>query len=358
MECIDLDSYDFFLDGDAIDNPLDIHLESNSFAGTKAVPDHGRYAQLHCTNAPDPPPLPGTSYDARRSYRKVTACSRVHEEVLDSWDKLFLEGYQADLRVSTDDGTEILSHSCVLGVKSPVLRAILEDATPNHGFRCIRISGAPSEAVHVFVRFLYSSRFEQEQMKKHVLHLLALSHAFSVPSLKTVCIDQLARNFLSPDNVVDMLQLAELCDAPRLSVVCTRMIIGDFKTISLTDGWKLMRRVNPSLEQELLESLVEADTYSYSILDLSYNVKSEKEKTPEEMHGTSQPGSVLVVGWFEAAIAQEPSAGGCYGSRQASLRKILEDQREVVRTSRESSTRSRERQGLFYNKAEGARQYT
>ncbi|CAL4960036.1 unnamed protein product [Urochloa decumbens] len=260
MECIELDSSDFFLDGDAIDNPLDIHLESNSLAGTKAVTDHHRwYAQVHCSNAPDPPPLPGTSYGSRSS-RNVTARSRVPEEVLDSWDKLFLDGYQADLRVSTDDGTEILSHSCVLGIKSPVLRAIIEDAKPNHGFRCIRISGAPSEAVHVFIRFLYSSRFEQEQMKKHVLHLLALSHVFSVPSLKTVCIDQLERNFLSPDNVVDILQLAGLCDAPRLSLVCTRMIIGDFKNICLTDGWKVMRRVNPSLEQELLESLVEADT--------------------------------------------------------------------------------------------------
>ncbi|RLN25312.1 BTB/POZ and TAZ domain-containing protein 3 [Panicum miliaceum] len=213
MECLELDSSDFFVEGDAIDSPLEIHLESDSLAGTKAVPDHRRNAQLHCSNDPDPPPLPGTSYGARRSSRKAKACSRVPEEVLDSWDRLFLEGYQADLRVSTDDGTEILSHSCVL-----------------------------------------------EQMKKHVLHLLVLSHVFSVSSLKTFCIDQLERNFLAPDNVVDILQLAGLCDAPRLSLVCTRMIVGDFKTVSLTDGWKVMRRVNPSLEQELLESLVEADT--------------------------------------------------------------------------------------------------
>ncbi|KAF8642761.1 hypothetical protein HU200_067143 [Digitaria exilis] len=257
MECIEFDS---FLDDDAIDSPLGIHLESNSLAGTKAVPDHRQYAQFQCSNAPDPPPLPGTSYGARRSSWKAKACSRVREEILDSWDELFLKGYQADLRVSADDGTEILSHSCVLGVKSPVLRAMLEEAKLKHGFRCIRISGAPSEAVRVFIRFLYSSRFEQEQMNKHVLHLLALSHVFSVPSLKTVCTDQLERNFLAPDNVVDVLQLAELCDAPRLSLVCTRMIIRDFKTISLTDGWKVMRRANPSLEQELLESLVEADT--------------------------------------------------------------------------------------------------
>jgi hypothetical protein len=40
------------------------------------------------------------------------------------------------------------------------------------------------------------------------------------------------------------------------------MVIGDFKTISLSEGWKVMRQVNPSLEQELLESLVEVDTVS------------------------------------------------------------------------------------------------
>jgi hypothetical protein len=100
-------------------------------------------------------------------------------------------------------------------------------------------------------------------MTKHVLHLLVLSHVFSVPYLKTVCIDELERGFLALDNVVDMLQLARLCDAPRLSLVCTRMVIGDFKNISLTEGWKVMRRTNPSLEQELLESLVDADTVSF-----------------------------------------------------------------------------------------------
>jgi hypothetical protein len=99
-------------------------------------------------------------------------------------------------------------------------------------------------------------------MKEHALHLLVLSHVFSVPSLKAVCVDQLERGFLAPDNVVDMLQLARLCDAPRLALACARMVIGDFKTISLTDGWKVMRRTNPSMEQELLESLVEADTVS------------------------------------------------------------------------------------------------
>jgi hypothetical protein len=36
---------------------------------------------------------------------------------------------------------------------------MLEEARLRDGFRCIRVSGAPSEAVRVFIRFLYSSRY-------------------------------------------------------------------------------------------------------------------------------------------------------------------------------------------------------
>ncbi|KAG8087498.1 hypothetical protein GUJ93_ZPchr0010g8825 [Zizania palustris] len=31
-------------------------------------------------------------------------------------------------RLISDDGKEIMSHSCVIGIKSPVLRAMLEEA--------------------------------------------------------------------------------------------------------------------------------------------------------------------------------------------------------------------------------------
>lgn len=228
-------------------------------SGTE-VPDYRRYSQSRRSSVPDPPPLPGTNFGVSRTCRNTKACISVPEEIQDSWNKLFLEGYQADVRVSADDGSDILSHSCILGIRSPVLRTMLEDARVQHGLRHILISGVPSEAVHIFIRFLYSSSFEQEEMKKYALHVLVLSHVFSVPSLKVVCINQLERFFLAPENVVDMLQLARLCDAPRLSVICTRMITEDFRTISLSEGWKVMRQVNPSLEQELLEFLVEVDT--------------------------------------------------------------------------------------------------
>lgn len=67
---------------------------------------------------------------------------------------------------------------------------------------------------------------------------------------------------MTPENVIDVLQLAKRCDAPRLSLICIRMIVKDFKAISSTQGWKVMKRVDPALEQELLEAVVEADSVS------------------------------------------------------------------------------------------------
>lgn len=99
-------------------------------------------------------------------------------------------------------------------------------------------------------------------MKKFVLHLLVLAHSYSLPSLKRVCIYFLEQDWLTKENVVDVLQLARNCDAPRLSLFCVRRIVKDFKAISSTEGWKVMKRINPALEQELLESVVEADSVS------------------------------------------------------------------------------------------------
>jgi hypothetical protein len=99
-------------------------------------------------------------------------------------------------------------------------------------------------------------------MKKNAFHLLVLSHVYSVPSLKEVCIYQIEKRILNYENVVDLLQLAQGCDAARLCFICTRFICKDFKTVSVTEGWKVMRRANPNLEQELLEFLVESDSVS------------------------------------------------------------------------------------------------
>ncbi|KAJ6696903.1 hypothetical protein OIU85_003279 [Salix viminalis] len=61
--------------------------------------------------------------------------------------------------------------------------------------------------------------------------------------------------FLTLENVVDIFQLALLCDAPRLSHICHRMILKNFQEISMTEGWKVMKKCHPALEKALMVSL-------------------------------------------------------------------------------------------------------
>ncbi|KAJ6378460.1 hypothetical protein OIU78_028659 [Salix suchowensis] len=215
--------------------------------------------------APVPPPLrcpPTTSYHQKGLFVNASTLrgySCVRTATRDLWDQLFEEGYRADVTISTDNGGSIYAHASVLGMASQVMKGMLKQAKGRGRRRSISIHGVPYDAVRVFIRLLYSSCCEKEEMEDYVLHLLVLSHVFVVPALKQICIQQLEHGFLTSENVVDIFQLALLCDAPRLSHICHRMILKNFQEISITEGWKVMKKCHPALEKALMESLADEE---------------------------------------------------------------------------------------------------
>ncbi|KAM7266653.1 hypothetical protein ACFE04_004550 [Oxalis oulophora] len=230
------------------------HLSESSFLGSTSKSTY---------NVPEPPPLPAektTLAKVPTHFKRLFDNCSVPKETKATWDKLFVEGYGADVCIITEDDSHVMAHSSFLSVASPVLRSVVEEAKVTNNIRCFKILGVPVQAVCAFIRFLYSSCYEVEEMNKFVLHLLVLSHYYSVPSLKSVCVHHLEHGLLTKENAIDVLQLARSCDAPRLYFICTRMVVKEFKTISSTEGWKVMKRANPALEQELVESIVEADS--------------------------------------------------------------------------------------------------
>lgn len=243
---------------ESFDRPFDIQIEEGNSSTALTYVDDTKLSSFHHHNIPKPPPPP------RKNLNRGLAkhCS-IPQETKDIWDKLFKEGYGANVHIIMEDGAIIAAHHCVLSVASPVLGNLLQQSKVKSGVRYIRIPGVPFDALRAFIRFLYSSCYEEEEMKKFVLHLLVLSHSYVVPSLKRLCENILEHGWLTNENVIDVLQLARSCDAPRLALICQRMVVRDFKCISRTEAWKVMKRANPSLEQELLELVVEADSVSY-----------------------------------------------------------------------------------------------
>ncbi|OIV93495.1 hypothetical protein TanjilG_11077 [Lupinus angustifolius] len=215
-------------------------------------------------NIPAPPPLPrsmATAFPCKVENNNPPA--RMHSNVSsatrDLWQRVYNEGYKADVYISTDNGGIIYAHSIILATASPVLKGMLKQANRHHHWRPISIFGVPHDAVRVFVRYLYSSCYEKEEMKQFTLHLLVLSHVFVVPQLKHECQQKLELDFLTIDNVVDFFQLSLLCHSPRLVLICHRKILQNFKAVSESEGWKVMKQSHPVLEKELLESLVEEE---------------------------------------------------------------------------------------------------
>ncbi|KAL6527165.1 hypothetical protein OROGR_016255 [Orobanche gracilis] len=242
---------------ESFDQSFDIQIEEGNSADTSDFLENNAkpLAYYRHRNIPKPPPLPRTVLITRLA----NGCY-VPNETRESWDKLFKEENGADVHIISGDGLIIAAHQSVLSVVSQVLGNLLKQSKVKNGIRYLSILWAPYDALRAFIRFLYSSCYEEEEMNKYVLHLLVLSHSYAVPSLKRVCEHFLERGWLTKENVIDVLQLAKSCDAPRLALVCMRMVMTDFKCISTTEAWKVMKRCNPSLEQELLESVVETDT--------------------------------------------------------------------------------------------------
>lgn len=86
--------------------------------------------------------------------------------------------------------TKIWSHLCEQGVNSPVLKSMLIFKQSRAHGRCghqrsISISGVPPEAVQVFIRFLYSSRYNHSPSTSFVC-VGSLSHAYLASKILTI----------------------------------------------------------------------------------------------------------------------------------------------------------------------------
>lgn len=224
----------------------------------------------HATQAPLPPPplwkfsLKGAVFSGRNLQRPVQLngnSGRILDNVVEMWDRLFFEKNGADVTVCTDDGGTLLAHSFVLVAASPIFTSLIEkNVGRKRTVQRLSIPGVPLAAASMFIRLLYSSRFDSADMEKFVLHLLVLSHVYNVPFVKKLCAQELEHGLLTIENVMDVFQLTRLCDAPRLNLMCLRLIIKDFKGVAKTEGWRVMRESDPALEQELVEAVIDADT--------------------------------------------------------------------------------------------------
>ncbi|KAK3225199.1 hypothetical protein Dsin_005061 [Dipteronia sinensis] len=177
-----------------------------------------------------------------------------------TFTKLTVPDSEPDVKILTSGGRRIPAHASILGSVSPVLESIIDRPRKHRSSeKLIPILGVPCDAVSSFVGFLYSYRCTEEHMEKYGIHLLALSHVYLVPQLKQRCTKALGER-LTIENVVDVLQLARLCDAPDLYLKCMKLVSNRFKTVEYTEGWKFLQDNDPWLELQILQFMDEDES--------------------------------------------------------------------------------------------------
>ncbi|RWV82856.1 hypothetical protein GW17_00055608 [Ensete ventricosum] len=110
--------------------------------------------------------------------------------------------------------------------------------------------------VTITIRSGVWSREAEEEMERHGMGLLALSHAYRMRWLKRRCEAGVAAR-LSAVKVMDVLKLARLCDAPRLYQRCMRLVAKDSEAVRQSEGWRFVQKHDPGLEMEVLQFLQE-----------------------------------------------------------------------------------------------------
>ncbi|KAM0946611.1 putative chromatin remodeling & transcription regulator BTB-POZ family [Dioscorea sansibarensis] len=168
-----------------------------------------------------------------------------------------------DVKIVTSGRRSIPVDSSILASMSPVLQSMLERPLKpgRSSAKVIPILGVPRDAVLAFVRFLYSSRFSEneEEVDKYGMHLLVLSHVYQVGRLKRACEVGLAAR-LTAETVVDVLQLARQCDASWLYLRGMKFLAKDFSSVEQTEAWHFLQANDPWLELEILQFLQESDS--------------------------------------------------------------------------------------------------
>lgn len=101
---------------ECFDGSLDIHIEEVSLIDSFDSPDNSNKSATNGSHSiPNPPPFPAKVCHRIGNHRKLADdCCSVPKETKDMWDKLFIQGFGADVNIITGDNSVIPAHYSVL----------------------------------------------------------------------------------------------------------------------------------------------------------------------------------------------------------------------------------------------------
>lgn len=149
------------------------------------------------------------------------------------------------------NGKEFKAHKLLLVSRSPYFAGVFQHDLTERLLDYLEIHDVTPEVFQQVLNFIYTESIQG--LEECAEELLIAAVKYQLDSLKTKCEDYLM-NTVSSENCIDLLLLADAHHAPRLKQTAMIFIGTRVTELVYSSGWVNLKRSNPHLLIELLES--------------------------------------------------------------------------------------------------------
>eukprot|EP00931_Biecheleriopsis_adriatica_P116255 TRINITY_DN91923_c0_g1_i1.p1 TRINITY_DN91923_c0_g1~~TRINITY_DN91923_c0_g1_i1.p1 ORF type:complete len:427 (+),score=85.07 TRINITY_DN91923_c0_g1_i1:111-1391(+) len=160
------------------------------------------------------------------------------------------------------EGTRYEADRVLLAARSAYFRAMFSFREAKQ--QEVELADVPARALAAALRFAYTDEGPELHNCEEAVELMGVASKLSFPGLLRICSDYLRDTWLSIDNVVSLLRLADQHGASSLRSEALVVVAAHFDVVKVSPEWEEFVRtgMNPSLIQDLLQSVQAASIFA------------------------------------------------------------------------------------------------
>ncbi|RWS19923.1 Protein roadkill-like protein [Leptotrombidium deliense] len=130
------------------------------------------------------------------------------------------------------DGAIFNVHSLVLKARSKVFQLMLDRQWEEKRLNQLVIHDFNADVIRAMVIFLYSDNIEICILKDVAFDLLIAADKYDLPKLKKICEQCIASHLLKPENLGNLLKLADFCNCEKLKEIVLENIASNAEIVA------------------------------------------------------------------------------------------------------------------------------
>jgi len=208
-----------------------------------------------------------TFYDIQQNHRL---------RMMEDLEKAYKEKDFYDVIVNCKEGS-FACNKLMLTARSPVFKSMFQHDTKENKTNVVNLKDIEPKILEEMLHYIHTG--ETTNIRRIARKLLAAADFYQLDQLKTSCQEVLSET-LDAENSIELLILGDLYSAPKLRKNALKFVSENMTAVSSSCDWKEKLAEYPSLQSEIIESLMEVlsmyDTIGRDLKELKVRLQQLK----------------------------------------------------------------------------------